>query len=147
MATVGNGEDSASPVPEPVSNSQGDHVDDLLAQYGAVSLSQGSIGPGPATPKSAGSQNLSSGMPSPHRSPHPSRPAHVTAAVSSPQRSPHSHRPAHSSPAHSSPRHLPPSGGGYETSGNIVSTSWANIPAVGSEEEGTKVQGNISIIL
>ena len=137
MATRG-----ASPAPDTVYHSQGDRVDDLLAQYGAVSGSQGSIGPGPATPKS-GSQNLSFGMPSPQRSPHPTRPVYVVAATSSPQRSPHAHRhpkpatgPAHSSPAHSSPRHLPPSSeGGYETGGNIMSTSWANIPAALSPEE------------
>ena len=117
MATPGSRGGSTSPGPEVFYNSQGasqEDLDHLISQYAGVSLSQGSA---PASPRRVGSQNPSLGVPSPQRSPYPSR-AH----------------PYHATSSQHSPGHSPPKGG-YETSGNVISTSWANIPAA-TEEEG-----------
>lgn len=127
---------SQSPGPDAVLYGQGasqDHVDDLLAQYGGISASQGSLNAvnwSPAAPR----RNQVGGAPSPHYSPR-----------HSPQRSPYlpqsSRPPPHPSQLAYSPHypgHFAP-GGGFESDDNVVS-SWSNIPAQLQSEEESKWQ-------
>lgn len=121
---------SISPGPDLTYNSQEEDIGNFLAQYGGVSLSQGSMGQVASDLSHTGLQSQSlQGSPqrSPyHRSPRLSRPSHLN----SPSRHPHPHStpPYQASPGRS---------GGFETGGNVASTSWANIPAAStSDEEG-----------
>ncbi len=114
-----------SPSPPPVElidNSQ-DNVEELLAQIGGVSSSQGNgttavdgAGWSPHTPRSGRSgshgRSWSGGVPSPHRSPR---------QVYQPQQT-------------------PPMGikGGYEIRGNVVSTSWDNLADALSDDEAVE---------
>ena len=124
---------SISPGPDQVYNSQEEDVGSFLAQYGGVSLSQGSMGQMASDLSQPGLQSQSlQGSPqrSPyHRSPRPSRHAHI-------------HSPSHHPHSHSTPPHQasPGRSGGFEAGGNVASTSWANIPAAATaKEEGETI--------
>ena len=109
---------SSSPGLELVYNSQEEDVDNFLAQYGGVSLSQGSLGQAPLGASRTGSlsQSLHS---SPQRSPRHRSPRLT--------RSSHHHSPSHPPQAHSSPFHQ-----GYVASTDIPSNSWGS----NMEDEG-----------
>ena len=96
---------------------------EFMALYGGPSLSQDSATGAwsPATPPSrSSSHDRSLGVPSPQRSP---RNIHRTA---------HPHSPSSHVPIITP---TPITSQGYEVAGNVVSTSWCNIPD--AVEEGT----------
>lgn len=109
---------SSSPGLELVYNSQEEDVDNFLAQYGGVSLSQGSLGQGPLSASQTGSQSQSV-----HSSPQRS-PRHRSPRLT---RSSHHYSPSHPPQASSSPSHH-----GYVASTDIPSNSWGGI----TEDEG-----------